>query len=1236
LDSGTAFNWKGKAIHIPGNYSQLYVSVRAANGQAYATLPNYVEVGFVYDVTGEGETGAWKSTGQGSSRMSFSNGLWGYSGGGLYQGPTFTADVFPGLITPTYGDRFLIGSMGNGTGILNQKMTDSLGWPSLMIDTVRDGIGMAEETIGERPNSQTIGLGDGTNPTWCSATTFCTNPGVSGKLIYNGASLTGGQFSGSVGSGGSANVLTVGTISSTVGRGAVAPGLILSGAGISGSPTLVNCLTGCTSVGSGSTWMLSASIGPISSEPMRADPVGGALWPLFNIQQGSAPIGNSGFSTSLIKAGTFKVSVNGTVVCQDSTPFTYNNEGGNCAGAGIASSFVNYLTGDYSITFSSAPTGPIIASWTNIESPDTSTANRPFPVDIFGDGTEHGGFISASFGRSPGGVNGHIFSGGNGDETCWASATYQACAPGYTQMITDLYDKRFPSVIPGQTASTPLMVGSHWRDEGPTGLTSQVVSDGLKAEMMGEWSRDVVTKSNFSGTIVHGSNILTLTAATTDPMWEGEVVGCNPFSLGCQIQDGTYIQSLASGAWGASGSTYNIVGDCLSTCTALALENAVYYQGVATPIDLGTENDTSVEPGNIAQAFHLYPGIAGAGRVSRRWAASIYGALSNPGGPPVASEATLDRVKADVGGGCDSGATAAPCFDTSGAYGASATATWAGNMATITGGLVATDRPFVVGMGLFCSGCNSNLVITGVSVPPTQSTISGAGEVGQTFTITANAAIGGSGSGTLAGGCVGTSGVGSNCIDIAFSINTTGTYGTPASLATCGENNLNGNASINQPPNGVCHSNGVGSLVRGFRIGTGQNMWGAATNGSIAAGGSPYDDGKDIGGVFKQNGAFTCNIVAPTVVQCVHGPIWTAGVPSLGQWSNGLTYVSYGDGVVGTGMSTSLLGNVGGRSFNFTAGSGYDDGTFTVGAEYASCNFNLNSTFTVNATALVPLTGNLSTITLGAGSTAFAIGQEINVPGYTTVRPLTIVQFGSGATGEAGDYIVIDPNIGNTFASTSVTVEIRETFNIVPMLDITTLGGKIVNAYPSPTIGTSMGLGVNFGNHTGTGLGCNWPVQFPFTATIASNGNMAVTLPQGNLYTGMSFTIPSVGTFKITSVPTGNGAGTYATNFSGTAITSATTFFAGISGSGTGGAIAIPPGSASGWTTFPVTPFDGQYGPASYNTDNNMMGDLLYDNSGHCPDNPLCSFFTNGMGGYFEPGLPVKPFGLFMGAAVSG
>jgi hypothetical protein len=80
----------------------------------------------------------------------------------------------------------------------------------------------------------------------------------------------------------------------------------------------------------------------------------------------------------------------------------------------------------------------------------------------------------------------------------------------------------------------------------------------------------------------------------------------------------------------------------------------------------------------------------------------------------------------------------------------------------------------------------------------------------------------------------------------------------------------------------------------------------------------------------------------------------------------------------------------------------------------------------------------------------------------------------------------------------------------------------------------------------------------------------------------------------------------------------------------------VPSGGGTlGSVTVVVAPVDGWGGVATYNTDSNMMGDMLYDNSG-LPGNPLNSFFTNGVGGYFEPGLPVVPFGNFMGAQVSG
>ena len=170
-------------------------------------------------------------------------------------------------------------------------------------------------------------------------------------------------------------------------------------------------------------------------------------------------------------------------------------------------------------------------------------------------------------------------------------------------------------------------------------------------------------------------------------------------------------------------------------------------------------------------------GLAGGPRATRRWAAMIYGV--NGGN---SSDPKVDRVKADAAG-CDAAALAAPCFDIGTTYQASfSTATWSGNIVTISGGLAAHARPFVVGQAFSCSGCNSELVITSLSVPPTQSTVAGAGEVGQTFTFTAkNAAgqaIGGSGSGAVTGGCSGVSGTGSNCIDVAISLNVGGTFGT--------------------------------------------------------------------------------------------------------------------------------------------------------------------------------------------------------------------------------------------------------------------------------------------------------------------------------------------------------------------------------------------------------------------------------------------------------------------------
>ena len=462
-----------------------------------------------------------------------------------------------------------------------------------------------------------------------------------------------------------------------------------------------------------------------------------------------------------------------------------------------------------------------------------------------------------------------------------------------------------------------------------------------------DWASAVATQSLFSGTIgsVSGTGpstaTLTLSAASTGPMWEGEIVSCPTFSLTCAVTPGTYITSLASGTWGASGSTYNIANQTSTPIAASRVGSRNGRTGFITRAQASQSMPDqeatipSCRPpggtnGNEGISAHPSMGFTGGRRIASRWAALIYGGLTSASN---ASEPTLDRTKADAGG-CDTASIAGPCFDIGSTYAASHSATWTGSVATISGGISAHARPFVVGQALSCSGCNANLVITALDVPPTQSTAAGLGEVGQTFHITASGTIGGSGSGTLTGGCSGTSGTGSNCIDVAFTVNTGGTYGTTAALATCGENNLNGSAPWYTVPTGTCASNGVGSLVHGFRIGTVQAMNGMTAPNTLPTPGSPFDDGVDPdAGTFNQSAAFTCNIVAAKVVQCVKGAAYSSGLySSIGEWLSGSTFVNYLDAETATGRTGSMMGNVGGQPFGFTAGSGYTNGTYAINA----------------------------------------------------------------------------------------------------------------------------------------------------------------------------------------------------------------------------------------------------------------------------------------------------------------
>ena len=694
-------------------------------------------------------------------------------------------------------------------------------------------------------------------------------------------------------------------------------------------------------------WLLSNSLDS-GATPTRADPIGGAPWPNLNIQGnglGSGPSGVypfAGFGWPLVKAGTFSVSVNGTVICEDSATFAYNQTGGNCTGAMIASSFVNYQTGDYQITFTSgnapASGASIVASWTNVISPETlasASLTKVQGVDFFGDSTgPQSGADANLFSQAPGGVNGHIYSG---EGTDWpyilnggAATTfgYQWGSIGYSQMVSWLFSTKFPNLIPGASPSVSFLSTGQWRIEGPVGFTL-TATDFQESGLYDQWAQDTVTKSLLTGHITASASAstgtLTLDAATTFPMWEGEIIDCVTVSGSCNVGplSGAYITSIASGAWGASGSVYNIalapVTAGVSTSASQALQNPIFYSGSGPAYYAGTLNDIIVQSeglaGTVGRNPHPWSSFAGGRRATSRWAAMID--CHNGGN---CDDPKLSRANDTAAG------TPSPAFDYSTTYQASHAATWTGNTVTISGGLTAHARPFVVGQAFSCASCATGLVITSLSVPPTQSTATGAGEVGQTFTFTAQnaagASIGGSGTGTVTAGCTSGSG-GSNCINIDIAL--TGTGAT--AIDTCGANNLNGNAPNYSPPNGKCQGNGIGEIVRTFRIGTQQAMYGNA--GTPPPIGSVFDDGVDLAnGAFNQSAAFTCNIVAATVNQCVKAPAYTSGVlTGVGKWTSGSTYVSYGDVTIVSGRVASLLGYVGGQSFPFTAGSGYTNGT---------------------------------------------------------------------------------------------------------------------------------------------------------------------------------------------------------------------------------------------------------------------------------------------------------------------
>ena len=1106
-------SWSGQILSVPSSpNTSLYVSVRASNGTAYATMREPIRVGDVYSVFGQGQAGGIFNGGSGFNP--FFSGLLGLNRQtgafslsseiiGLY-GPEILPGFLLGSPLDTQGNRFWADASDRpfteGSLTFAQVLGNAYsGLPVSNVDVTHDGVGILWlAALGNTAQTQTVTASAPSGIlSWCSTSTYCANAGSGGALTFNAAGLTGASIAGTTSTPGGVPTLT---LNSWI-AGALQPGMVLSpGAGVtgfSGNPTLVSCATNCTNTwskhgGSLSTWVMSANpcATACSNVALFADvgSPGTSPWKYFDAQQNGLGFGQAGFGANFIRPGTFflRDDTAGTVLCQDSSVFSYNITGGNCAGTNIDSThtFVNYFTGDYEVTFTSrhapATSDVLTAHWTNDVAPSqfsSSLTARPLALDYFGTGGATSGEISSLFSKVPGGVSGQIYSG-LGTDKSWitngASALqgYQYGAPGYSAAISWFYGSKFPNVLPAVSATTKFITTGQWRDAGPSGMLASNASASGSNSLYEQWADDVVTQSNFTGSISGGT--LTLSGAATGQMWEGEVIGCMTVSTACSInsQSGVYITGLASGAWGASGSTYSLAGSPASVSSAAPMTNLVYYSGSGPAFYAGALNDINDQNsglnGTTGANPHPTNGWNGFRRSSARWAATIWGADASNSTP--AADPIIDRVKADAGSSaCDTGALASPCFDVGTTYSRTYTPTSVSGKVLTFNGLSAHALPIVVGQSVTCSGCSGVLAVSSVSNPPTQSAVAAQGQIGSAnngFTVTLV------GSGPLPGGapaytfgCSGTPETGSNCIDIAISVRNDGTFGTAAAIDNCGANNLNGTATPNySTPFGTCSGNGIGEIVRGFRIGPHQN----AIAGTVA--GNVYDDGLDpTNGAFDQTSAYTCNIVSTVVLQCVKAPAFTAGVPTgVGEWLSGRTFVSEGDVNGATGRMASLMGYVGGQSFPITtAGTGYSNQT---------------------------------------------------IPGVCATTAA------SGA--------------------------------LQPKFDIWTSGGAIVRVVPSASTATptSPPMGLGIGAAAGATAAC----------TVTPAGGSGAVIPAIN-----------------------------------------------------------------------IVPSEGVGGIATYATDNNMTGVLLYDNSGE-PGNPLNGFFTNGQGGYLEPGLPLRPFGQFQGVGVSG
>ena len=113
--------------------------------------------------------------------------------------------------------------------------------------------------------------------------------------------------------------------------------------------------------------------------------------------------------------------------------------------------------------------------------------------------------------------------------------------------------------------------------------------------------------------------VLTLNSNVTGSLWEGETLGCNPYSTACsgvggstpQITLGTQITGILSGTWGASGSTYSLTApsgatDVVNVVLAADDQRGLFDNGGGPAVYAGPDNDIVDQNGPAAVNRRLY------------------------------------------------------------------------------------------------------------------------------------------------------------------------------------------------------------------------------------------------------------------------------------------------------------------------------------------------------------------------------------------------------------------------------------------------------------------------------------------------------------------------------------------------------------------------------------------------------------------------------------------------------